>query len=198
MKASYKWICACLYTIGIFIITPYLPQLIQAAASRWSSSGVKLFVLGVEIATAGMILTLAFVIFTFRRKKSAVLLSSLSGIFLLSFIIYQFIPNPYEFTHLPEYAILSMLIVWSLHKGQTRSSSSEKEKKLKPVTIQNPYFLSAIITSIIGTADEIYQHFLPNRYFTVYDIFLNMLGGILGLLIFWGIRKQEYSKDLKV
>jgi len=46
-----------------------------------------------------------------------------------------------------------------------------------------------MVTGLIGTADEIYQYFLPNRYFTLYDIFLNILGGILGLLIFWGIKK---------
>jgi len=191
MKTSWKWIIVCVYTIGLFAVTPYLPQLIRAATSRWTSSGVSRFVLWVEIAIALLILILAVRYLTHRRKKSALFLISVGSIFLLSFIIYQFIPNPYEFTHLPEYAILSMLLVWALGDKKVMRTNVKKEKRLTSVIIKNPYFLSAKITGIIGTVDEIYQHFLPNRYFTVYDIFLNILGGILGLLIFWGIKKPQ-------
>ncbi len=108
----------------------------------------------------------------------------------MSFFIYQLIPNPYEFTHLPEYAILSMLIIWALDKKKLRSTRAEKEKNIKSATIKNSYFLSGAGTGVIGIADEIYQYFLPNRFFTLYDIFLNILGGILGLLIFWRIKKS--------
>ena len=118
MKTSGKWTIVCVYTIGMFVVTPYLPQLIQAATSRWSSSGVSRFVLGVEIAIALLILILALEFLIHRRKKSALFLISVGGIFLLSFIIYQLIPNPYEFTHLPEYAILSMLIIRALDMGK--------------------------------------------------------------------------------
>lgn len=136
-----------------------------------------------------LILILAVGYLIHRRKKSALFLVSVGGIILLSFIIYQFIPNPYEFTHLPEYAILSMLLVWALGNKKVMRTNTKKEKRLSSVIIKNPYFLSGTITGIIGTLDEIYQYFLPNRYFTWYDIFLNILGGILGLLIFWGIKR---------
>jgi len=189
MKTSWKWTIVCVYTIGLFTVTPYLPNLIRAATSRWTSSGVSRFVLWVEIAMALLILILAVGYLIHRRKKSALFLVSVGGIFLLSFIIYQFIPNPYEFTHLPEYAILSMLLVWTLGNKKVMRTNTKKEKRLTSVIIKNPYFLSGTITGIIGTGDEIYQHFLPNRYFTVYDIFLNILGAILGLLIFWGIKR---------
>jgi hypothetical protein len=52
------------------------------------------------------------------------------------------------------------------------------------------YFSSAAITGVIGTIDEVYQGILPLRYFTWYDIFLNGLGGVLGLTIFWGIIRE--------
>ena len=177
MKISRKWVIVCIYSICIFIFTPYLPQLIRAASSRWSKSGVSNFVLGVEIMIALLILFSAG-FFIFRKKKSILLLFSFGGLFLLSFIIYQFIPNPYEFTHLPEYAILSILIIRALNK-EKRSSFTK-----------NPYFLSGLITGMIGTGDEVYQYFLPNRFFTWYDILLNILGGILGLLIFWQMKKS--------
>ena len=42
---------------------------------------------------------------------------------------------------------------------------------------------------MIGMGDEIYQHFLPGRFFTWYDVFLNFVGGILGLIVYWGLKK---------
>ena len=189
MKISRKWTIVFLYTVAMFVVTPYLPQLIQAATSRWSSSGVSRFVLGVEIAIALLILILALEFLIHRRKKSALFLISMGCIFLLSFIIYQLIPNPYEFTHLPEYAILSILIIRAMDKEKVRSKNAEKEENAKSAIIKNSYFLSAMATGIIGTGDEIYQYLIPNRFFTLYDIFLNILGGILGLLIYWRIRK---------
>ena len=189
MKTSWKWVIVCAYTIGLFIVTPYLPNLIQAATSRWSTSGVKYFVLGVEITIALLILTIAVRTLIYKKKEAALFLISIGGILLLSFIIYQFIPNPYEFTHLPEYAVLSMLLLWTLGDTKIKDINKEKEKRIKTAIIKNPYFMSGALTGTIGTIDEIYQHFLPNRHFTWYDILLNILGGILGLLIIWGIKR---------
>ena len=190
MKITRKWTVVFFYTVGIFVVTPHLPQLIRVASSRWASSSVSRFVLVVEIAIAFFILAIATVSMIYRRKKSALFLISVGSISLLSFFIYQLTPNPYEFTHLPEYAILSMLIIWALDKKKLRSTRAEKEKNIKSATIKNSYFLSGAGTGVIGIADEIYQYFLPNRFFTLYDIFLNILGGILGLLIFWRIKNR--------
>ncbi len=178
MRVSRKWAVVCFYTVGIFVVTPYLPKLIRTASSRWSSSGVSRFVLGIEIAIALFILAIAAIYLIYRKKRSALFLIYIGSIFLLSFIIYQFIPNPYEFTHLPEYAILSILIVIALGKEKTDNFT------------KNSYFLSGLSTGIIGIADEIYQHFLPNRFFTWYDILLNILGEILGLSILLGIKNR--------
>ncbi len=176
MKLPKAWGWVCFYTVSLFLITPYLPALIRAASSQWSSARVSQAALGLEIALALLILALTVRSLILRRKKSALFLISVSGIFLLSVFIYKtYIPNPYEFTHLPEYAILSFLLMRAITAG----------KRGNPTLINNPYFLSGLITSIIGTADEVYQHFLPSRYFNWYDIALNILGGILGLLIFW-------------
>jgi len=126
-----------------------------------------------------LVLVCVIIFLKFRRNKSLYFLLSYGGILLLSFIIYQFLPNPYEFTHLPEYAVLSALLMNAIGKKGGKSSA-----------IKKPYLFSASMTGVIGIIDEIYQHFLPRRYCTVYDIFLNILGGILGLLVFWGTRRQ--------
>jgi hypothetical protein len=179
LTTSGKWALVILYIIGIFIFTPYLPALIQFASSRWSKTTVSHFVLGVEIFLALLVLIFVIIFLKFRRNKSFYFLLFYGGILLLSFFIYQFLPNPYEFTHLPEYAVLSVLLMNALEKKEQKSSA-----------IKKTYLFSASLSGVIGTIDELYQHFLPKRYFTVYDIFLNILGGILGLLVFWGIRRQ--------
>jgi hypothetical protein len=143
----------------------------------------------VEISIAFVVIVLAVKFIIQKKKKSLIFIFSIGCIFFLSFIIYQFIPNPYEFTHLPEYGVLSFLIMWTLNRRKSKNGESQSRKNLKPKIIRNPCIFSACITGIIGTVDEIYQHFLPNRHFTWYDILLNILGGILGLLIFWGIKR---------
>ncbi len=187
MKATWKWFVVFIYTIGLFVATPYLPQLIQAATSRWSRSGVSRFILGVEIAIALVLAALAVYFVIQKKKKSLVFVVSIGCIFLLAFIIYQFIPNPYEFTHLPEYAVLSMLIFWAMN--DTSKSYANRKKYIKMKIFKNIYFQSGIITGTIGSTDEIYQLFLRNRSYTWYDIFLNIIGGILGLIILWGIKR---------
>ena len=180
MKISQKWLIVCFYSICIFIFTPYLPQLIRVVSSQWSSSLASSFVLGVEIIIGLLVLFSAINFIIYKKKKSILFFFSILGILLLSIIIYQFNPNPYEFTHLPEYAILSVLIVRAL----------DKKRRSGLFLLKNSYFLSGLITAVIGTGDEIYQHFLPTRHFAWYDILLNILGGILGLLILWGTRNR--------
>lgn len=189
MKLSKKWGLVCSYTVGIFVISPYLPKLISAATSRWSSSRVSRFVLGLEIAIALAVLTLAVGLLIRRRKKSTIFLISVGCIFLLSLVIYQFIPNPYEFTHLPEYAILSILIIKAIDKGKGKNLRKKQGKNIQQTIIKNSYFISGLIAGIVGTGDEVFQYFLPNRFFDWHDILLNILGGILGLLIFWGVKR---------
>jgi len=62
--------------------------------------------------------------------------------------------------------------------------------KALPKISNRVYFRSAAITGALGVIDELYQGVLPLRYFGWYDIFLNMLGGLFGLTILWGIIKE--------
>jgi len=62
--------------------------------------------------------------------------------------------------------------------------------KTLPKISNRVYFRSAAITGALGAVDEIYQGLLPLRYFTWYDILLNVIGGLLGLTILWGIIRE--------
>ncbi len=183
LKPTLWWTSVIFYTIGIFIATPYLPSLIDAASAQWSKSGVSRFVLAVELVLAVCILILAIIFLIKKKKKPILFLVFLGFIFLLCFVLYLIIRNPYEFTHLPEYALLSILLVQAL-KSRKRFLQDESEETEKNTSfLKNPYVLSIMIVSLVGIADETYQYFLPGRFFTIYDIFLNALGGFLGTLI---------------
>jgi len=198
MNMPLRWMLAGAYTLSIFIFTPCLPKLIQIASGKWKGSSISNFVLKFEIIIALSLIFLALAIFKYKRKKGVVLLVSLGAIIALSFITYKFLPNPYEFTHLPEYAVLSYLLVWSLKEGEEKPKKKSSNERLesnngegrKIGIIKNSYLLGGFITSGIGTVDEIYQYFLPRRFFTWYDIILNTIGGILGILIYWGLKEK--------
>jgi VanZ family protein len=102
----------------------------------------------------------------------------MGALIVASGLFFLFNPNPYELTHLPEYAILGILVIVAMKKGKEQGSENFL------------YVRSAAITVIAGIADELYQGVLPSRYFTWYDIILNGLGGLLGLTIYWGMKKE--------
>lgn len=161
--------------------TPLLNDLIRVASEKWSSDGVSRFVFWVELALAAVVLIIAVAVFFCSRKKFGPFLLSIGLIFIASYIFFRIVPNPYELTHYPEYAVLSMLIFRAVDLKNGR-------KKL--FGIGNPYLSAGLFTALVGMADEIFQYFLPDRSFIWYDILLNAVGGIIGLLLIWGLKKE--------
>jgi VanZ family protein len=53
------------------------------------------------------------------------------------------------------------------------------------------YFLSALYCLLIGTIDELFQGWLPDRVYDPNDIFTNFQSGIIGLIFVWGFFKNE-------
>jgi len=174
--------------MGIFAATPFLPELIRSATSRWPYSSVSRFVLYVEILIGvGMLaLGVRLLLSARSKKKAAIFLVSIGIILFCGFILGRFLFNPFEMTHFPEYGVLGILVMRALWLN--KDSHTVKQKKVS--ILQNSYFCGGLITGFIGTVEEIYQHFLPNRFFNWYDIVLNVVGGVLGLLIFWAMKDR--------
>jgi len=210
---SSRWLAVYGYLLILLVATPYLPLLIQWTSSMWAAGSISSFVLGVEIFIGFLLIVSAGGIFFFNKRKFLLYIIIICGLIGISSLFYLIIPNPYELTHLPEYAILSILIIQALKGGKGNGIEKVNENYFYPVrrfsssgqrwykreswvwnrfkilskTSNRVYFRSAAITGVIGTIDEVYQGILPLRYFTWYDIFLNGLGGVLGLIIVWGI-----------
>ncbi len=201
------------YFLILLIATPYLPSLIRWASSTWSGESVSRLVLGVEISGGILLIVLAGGIFFYNRAKCLRFLLITAGSIAAVALFYLVIPNPYELTHLPEYAVLSVLIMRAIKGGRHPSShflsaedrSGPKAKLAAPPipvfhhsifrlakrrVANSLYFQSALITTVLGTLDEVYQGLLPTRCFIWYDILLNALGGVLGLAVVWGISRE--------
>lgn len=166
------------YFLIVLIATPYLPLLIQWASARWPAVSIASFVLVVEISIGVLLIISAGAIFFSNIRKFPRFFLIIGGLITFSTIFYFVVPNPYELTHLPEYAILGILVMQAIKEaeGKRREKMSETSS----------YFQSAAITCALGIIDELYQGILPSRNFAWYDIFLNGVGGLLGLTIFWG------------
>jgi len=204
------------YLLILLVATPYLPLLIRWASSKWQAGSISSFVVGVEIFLGALLLFLAGGVFFFNRRRFPPFVFIIGGIITSAILFYFIIPNPYELTHLPEYAILSILIIKAIKKQTGKGKEKLNDASIYPVRrisssdqrwykreswiwnrfkalpkISNRvYFRSAAITGAFGAIDELYQGVLPLRYFTWYDILLNVIGGILGLTIFWGIIRE--------
>lgn len=75
--------------------------------------------------------------------------------------------------HIPEFYILSYLLFRALRRNGTN----------KPLTSA---ILAIGISTIYGMLDEIHQLFVPGRIFSVYDIFLNLIGSLIILFNLYG------------
>jgi len=212
-----RWLAVYGYLLIAMIAIPYLPLLIQWASSRWSAGSISGFVLGVEISIGTLLIITAGAIFFYNRLKFPSFVLIIGGLIAFASLFYLIVPNPYELTHLPEYAILGVLVLRAIKGGEGRKREKVNETYIYPVrrlsssvqrwygreswvwnrfkALSKPsnrvYLQSAMIISVLGTIDELYQGVLPLRYFNWRDIFLNGLGGLLGLTIFWGISRER-------
>lgn len=82
--------------------------------------------------------------------------------------IVEFIHSPLrELMHMLEYLILSILIYYVLSNYNS----------------DNKFIISVMFCFIYATFDEIHQIFIPNRTFEYFDIFMDIIGAIIGIFI---------------
>ncbi len=77
---------------------------------------------------------------------------------------------PEERSHLIEYSVLALLI----HEALIERSQNGR-------FVPSPPLLAILITSLLGTLDELIQLLLPNRIFDPRDILFNILAAIMAI-----------------
>ena len=118
---THRWLMVYGYLLILLIATPNLPSLIRWASSTWPTLSVSRFVLGVEVSIGGLLIVLAGGIFFCDRQKFLRFALITGGSVAASYLFYRIIPNPYELTHLPEYAIFE----------RTNNASTPGRRRLK-------------------------------------------------------------------
>lgn len=192
---SVRWLLVYAYLAAVFALDPRLPDIIQWASDRWTYESVSLFVLGVEIAIAFLLAVFAGVLAFYNRRAMLPYVLIVGGGIAVSYVFYRyFIPNPYELTHVPEYAVLGALVlpaIKGLDKSAPPPSSNPVPKALHKGIVRNAYLNSLVFAFTVGLIDELYHGVLPSRYFTYYDLFLNGLGAAMGLALMWALDRRE-------
>lgn len=90
-----------------------------------------------------------------------------------------------KIAHITEYAILSILLVNAFFV------STVNFKKFKM------YFLSFILSMIYAISDELHQYFVPGRFFSITDIFIDSVGAIIGVIMWDRFLRFRFYKNPK-
>lgn len=101
----------------------------------------------------------------------------ITGIFLFadSPVVSEAAPfNPYSLLHIPLYGILTILLVLSFRR--------KPSNPINPTNPSNP-LIAGLIALVVAIADEIHQAFIPSRDASVTDVFLDIVGISLCLLL---------------
>jgi len=124
----------------------------------------------------------------------------IAGIFLLadSPMVSDVAPfNPYSLLHIPLYGILTLLLILSFSPQWKKFVNPTNS--IDPINSKNPmnYSVAGIIALVVAIADEIHQAYLPNRDASIIDVFLDIIGIILCMLIIKRIEHMSGFLKLK-
>jgi len=111
------------------------------------------------------------------------------GIFLFadsSVVSYLKEFNPYSLLHIPLYAILTILIIFSFLPTHPRINTSTVVRLL----------ISGFIALIVAIADEIYQSFIPTRGASAIDVLLDFAGIVLALFVIVYLYKRAQRSKI--
>jgi hypothetical protein len=147
----------------IYASIPFVRDLREAIAARWSAELIGYGVIGVVIGAAA-ISTLSL-----RRRSSRVSSTDLAWLAAVATVIVvwtrRLMGRPEEAVHFIEYGVLGVLLYLALSLRLTDRS----------------VYVAVVLTGIlVGTVDELIQWLVPGRFWDFRDIILN--GGAVALV----------------
>lgn len=94
--------------------------------------------------------------------------------------------NPYSLLHIPLYGILTFLLILSFYpfkfKVAYRGNPSNPTNPMNSTNLRNP-LIAGLIALVVAVADEIHQAYIPSRDASIIDVFLDIVGISLCLLL---------------
>jgi VanZ family protein len=165
VKRRLWWAAVSLYILITYALLGVMPAIWDRINNLFGGRGVIVQYLFYAAAGAGV-----FAYIVFIKKERSLLKYFLFSSFVGFFFIFVFLEkNPGEKIHMAQYGILGVLSYNALKIDFDRF-----DKRL--------YIYGSLLCFIAGAVDEVIQGILPNRYFTLHDIFVNGASGIIALL----------------
>ncbi len=164
------WLPVVLYVVAMFAAIPYLPAVIIAFQRTYPTIFAPFFI---AIFAIIVTLVLGYVVLLRRCWRVSVLLW-MAVIVAAGMVMSSFLGEPAEKIHLLEYGLLGILVHCRLAPPASKSVSMA-------------VVASLAITGAVGCLDELYQWYVPNRYFGWQDVAANVLGGALGVALLRGV-----------
>ena len=177
MKKLVAWLWVALCAAAIFLVVPTARAIQKFVGEHW---GRAFFGYLVVVVVAAVFLGIIYLLI-FRLKIRAVsnyIWLAACAAFYLYFTL-KLWRNPEEAVHFLEYGLLGFFLfrAWRL---------SVPDKVV--------YLASFLIGTLVGTFDEIFQWFMPGRYWDIRDVGLNALAlGLFQVALWQGVRPKLAS-----
>lgn len=152
-----SWLCVTIWSLVIFITIPFARPIVLFVIRDIGRTTFVYFIIG--IVTTTFIASLSYVRRQNLNTPSSLLWLSAIAIIFIGYTIHLR-KLPAEAVHFLQYGILGFLLFRAL-AHQTHDYSI--------------YFCAAIIGCLIGTIDETIQWLVPERYWQLSDIWINVL-----------------------
>ena len=131
--------------------------------------------------TVGLLVVVGFVVWQWAKRRPGWREIGVAlGVAFVYLVTFARIGSPEERTHLVEYGVVAALIHQAL---------LERARNGRPVP--KPAALTVAVTAMLGVLDESIQSMLPNRVFSVADIFFNVLAGFMVVVARLAIAPQR-------
>ena len=165
-KRLLYWLATISYIILIYLCLPITFDLVKWINARASLGKI------VNSSIVLILTTFAFAVSLklLKAKRIKILTGLLSCSFLLMIGLMN-IKLPVERIHILEYGFLAVLACGAFQFDFSKRKSA---------------VASLCFAALVGLFDEVIQYYLPNRFFEMRDVMLNVAGAVLGL-VFYGI-----------
>jgi hypothetical protein len=180
MKKFRAWLWVALCAAAIFLVVPTARAIQKFVGEHWGRAFFGYLVIAAVAAVFLGILYLLIVRLKIRAISNYIWLAACAALYL--YFTLKLWRNPEEAVHFLEYGLLGFFLfrAWRL-----------------TVPDKAVYLASFLSGTLIGTFDEIFQWFMPGRYWDIRDIGLNALAvGLFQFALWQGVRPKLASSRI--
>ncbi len=177
MKKLRAWLWVALCAAAIFLVVPTARAIQKFVGEHWGRAFFGYLVIAAVAAAFLGILYLLIIRLKVRAASNYIWLAACAALYI--YFTLKLWRNPEEAVHFLEYGLLGFFLfrAWRL-----------------TIPDKAAYLASFLTGTLIGTFDEIFQWFMPGRYWDIRDVGLNALAvGLFQVALWQGVRPRLVS-----